>query len=157
SDLTSRSNASGEPVYGRETSSLSSLPFSCTKSTCVTVARRSSLALFSFAKLISTLPGAPSTDETTSRATLSSEARTRTAARSLTSKTYSFMVEPHTHCLTLSHSMPWFGHTVQNRDTRGNVWTTMLHISNGRYGLTHQRALSATTSLLVLGSRSPAG
>src|SRR5215471_13686451 len=104
---------------------------------------RPSLALFSFAKLISTLPGAPSTDETTSRATPSSDARTRTTARSLTSKTYSFMVEPHTLCLTLfaspvCHSTPWFGHTVQNRDTRGNVRTTMLHISNGPYGLTHR-------------------
>ena len=39
-------------------------------------------------------------------------------------------------CLTLDHSMPWFGHTVQNRDTAHDVWRAMLHISNGRYGLT---------------------
>ena len=46
------------------------------------------------------------------------------------------MVEPHTcgGCLTLAHSMPWFGHTVQNRDTARSVWMTMLHIGNGRYG-----------------------
>jgi len=38
------------------------------------------------------------------------------------------------HCLSLAHSMPWFGHTVQNRDTARSVWMTMLHICNGRCG-----------------------
>jgi hypothetical protein len=32
--------------------------------------------------------------------------------------------------LTLAHSMPWFGHSVQNRDTAHNVWMAMLHVSN---------------------------
>src|SRR6516165_4665898 len=35
-------------------------------------------------------------------------------------------------CHTLAHSMPWFGHTVQNRDTSRDVWRAMLHTSNGR-------------------------
>jgi hypothetical protein len=41
--------------------------------------------------------------------------------------------------LTLAHSMPWFGHTVQNTDTARDVWMAMLHISNGRYGVTCER------------------
>ena len=32
--------------------------------------------------------------------------------------------------LTLAHSMPWFGHSVQNRDTARNVWMAMLQVSN---------------------------
>src|SRR5262249_44251624 len=86
---------------GRATWSLSSLgPVSCMKSTSVTVARWPSQALFSFAKLISALPGAPSTDGTALRATPSSDAWTRTTARSLTSKTYSFMSGPSDMVLT---------------------------------------------------------
>lgn len=64
----------------------------CWKVTAVTAAAQPRAALlFSFAKPISMLLGAPRTDSTTLLASFLSEARTRTNARSFTSNEYSFM------------------------------------------------------------------
>ena len=66
----------------------------CWKVTAVTAAAQPTAALFSFAKPISILLGAPRTDSTTLLASFLSEARTRTNARSFTSNEYSF-ITPH--------------------------------------------------------------
>src|SRR3981189_2121667 len=63
----------------------------CWKVTAVTAAAQPTAALFSFAKPISILLGAPRTDSTTLLASFLSGARTRTNARSFTSNEYSFM------------------------------------------------------------------
>ena len=64
----------------------------CWKMTAVTAAAQPKAeALFSFAKPISILLGAPRTVSTTLLASFLSEARTRTNARSFTSNEYSFM------------------------------------------------------------------
>ena len=44
-------------------------------------------------------------------------------------------------CLTLAHSMPWFRHSVQNRDAARNVWMAMLHVSNRAWRALPRRLL----------------
>src|SRR5262249_19471133 len=47
--------------------------------------------------------------------------------------------------LTLAHSMPWFGHTVRNRDTAHDVRRTLLHFSTSHFSLSVVSLESAVT------------
>ena len=50
-------------------------------------------------------------------------------------------------CHTLAHSMPWFGHTVQNRDTARDVWKTPLHFSNGPFSCQWSRIRGSAVNM----------
>src|SRR6516225_4744039 len=50
-------------------------------------------------------------------------------------------------CLILAHSMPWFGHTVQNRDTARDVWKTPLHFSNGPFSCQWSRIKGSAVNM----------
>jgi hypothetical protein len=54
-------------------------------------------------------------------------------------------------CLTLTHSMPWLRHSVQNRDTARNVWMATLHVSNRAW-----RALQRRLYVKDMAEKAPA-
>ena len=47
--------------------------------------------------------------------------------------------------------MPWFRHSVQNRDAARNVWMAMLHVSNGAW-----RALQRRLYVKDMAEKAPA-